>query len=521
MNLRWAWDDRTRDLFRWVDPDAWDATRHDPVGSSPRSSPNASPPWLRIRPSSGSSARCTTTSALPRGAALVPDPRPRRCSRWPTSRPSSASPRPSPSTPGGLGILAGDHLKSASDLGVPLVGVGLFYRHGYFRQRLSADGWQQERFPDQDPWAMALTLCDDIRVRVELAGTPARGAGVARRRRSGPALPARHRRRGEPARAAGRHRPPLRRRRRAPAPPGDPPRHRRRPGPGGAGHRRPGVPHQRGPRRVPRARADPPDHRRRRPHVRRGLEATRPGRSSPPTPPCPPASTASPRADRALLRRLGRGVRDHRRQTSWRSATAPIDDAATSGSTWRSWACASPGAPTPCPKLHGEVSRDDVRRPVARPPDRRGAHRVGHQRRARGTWVSGRHDRPALPPRPPRLGRGRPRASWAADVDATPTTSCGGSRTRPAPGSWLRAGAGPPAGRWPSGRSVRGGLGRRPARPQRAHHRLRPPLRHLQAGQPAARPGRAPPGAAARRASGRCSSSSPARPTPPTTRARR
>jgi starch phosphorylase len=77
-----------------------------------------------------------------------------------------------PQYSGGLGILAGDHLKSASDLGVPLVGVGLFYRHGYFRQALSAAGWQEERFPDQDPWAMALTLCDDIRVRVELAGTP-------------------------------------------------------------------------------------------------------------------------------------------------------------------------------------------------------------------------------------------------------------------------------------------------------------------------------------------------------------
>ncbi|HID22027.1 MAG TPA: alpha-glucan family phosphorylase, partial [Planctomycetaceae bacterium] len=45
---------------------------------------------------------------------------------------------------GGLGILAGDHLKSASDLGVPLVGVGLFYSEGYFSQRVTKDGWQQE-----------------------------------------------------------------------------------------------------------------------------------------------------------------------------------------------------------------------------------------------------------------------------------------------------------------------------------------------------------------------------------------
>ncbi len=51
---------------------------------------------------------------------------------------------------GGLGVLAGDHLKSASDLGVPLIGVGLMYREGYFRQYLNVDGWQQERYPEND-----------------------------------------------------------------------------------------------------------------------------------------------------------------------------------------------------------------------------------------------------------------------------------------------------------------------------------------------------------------------------------
>ena len=51
---------------------------------------------------------------------------------------------------GGLGLLAGDHLKSASDLGLPLVGVGLMYREGYFRQYLNIDGWQQERYPEND-----------------------------------------------------------------------------------------------------------------------------------------------------------------------------------------------------------------------------------------------------------------------------------------------------------------------------------------------------------------------------------
>jgi starch phosphorylase len=51
---------------------------------------------------------------------------------------------------GGLGVLAGDHIKSSSDLGIPLVGVGLFYEQGYFRQRLDKEGWQQEEYIDSD-----------------------------------------------------------------------------------------------------------------------------------------------------------------------------------------------------------------------------------------------------------------------------------------------------------------------------------------------------------------------------------
>jgi starch phosphorylase len=63
-----------------------------------------------------------------------------------------------PQYSGGLGILAGDHLKTASDLGVPIIGVGLMYRHGYFRQSLSRDGWQQETYPVLDPDGLPLSL---------------------------------------------------------------------------------------------------------------------------------------------------------------------------------------------------------------------------------------------------------------------------------------------------------------------------------------------------------------------------
>ena len=63
-----------------------------------------------------------------------------------------------PQYSGGLGILAGDHLKAASDLGVPLIGVGLLYRAGYFAQSLSADGWQLEHYPALDPHGLPLKL---------------------------------------------------------------------------------------------------------------------------------------------------------------------------------------------------------------------------------------------------------------------------------------------------------------------------------------------------------------------------
>ncbi len=62
-----------------------------------------------------------------------------------------------PNYSGGLGILAGDHLKSASDLNIPLVAVGLLYRYGYFRQRISHDGWQEERYADVFESELAVT----------------------------------------------------------------------------------------------------------------------------------------------------------------------------------------------------------------------------------------------------------------------------------------------------------------------------------------------------------------------------
>jgi glycogen phosphorylase len=76
---------------------------------------------------------------------------------------------------GGLGVLAGDHMKAASDMALPLVGVGLLYRNGYFRQTIDADGHQEHRYPDYDLSRMPLTRAlgregDALTVSVALPG---------------------------------------------------------------------------------------------------------------------------------------------------------------------------------------------------------------------------------------------------------------------------------------------------------------------------------------------------------------
>ncbi|MCW2926601.1 MAG: alpha-glucan phosphorylase [Thermoleophilia bacterium] len=80
---------------------------------------------------------------------------------------------------GGLGVLAGDHLKASSELGLPLVGMGLLYKHGYFRQAIDDFGAQQERYPINDPADMPLALMTDasglpLTIEVDLAGEPVR-----------------------------------------------------------------------------------------------------------------------------------------------------------------------------------------------------------------------------------------------------------------------------------------------------------------------------------------------------------
>lgn len=74
---------------------------------------------------------------------------------------------------GGLGVLSGDHMKTSSDLGLPLAGVGLLYRQGYFAQYLNADGYQQESYPENDWYTMPVSVCrnengDPIKITVQI-----------------------------------------------------------------------------------------------------------------------------------------------------------------------------------------------------------------------------------------------------------------------------------------------------------------------------------------------------------------
>jgi len=173
MNLRWSWDERTRDLFRWVDPAVWEATGHDPVGLLGRVRPErfrllaADPAFMSFL----SEVHDELTRYLDRPRWFQnKGPSPLRTIAY--FSPEFGIAEALPQYSGGLGVLAGDHLKAASELGVPLIGVGLFYKQGYFRQSLNTDGWQQETFPILDPFSMALTLLEDVKVTVDLAGEP-------------------------------------------------------------------------------------------------------------------------------------------------------------------------------------------------------------------------------------------------------------------------------------------------------------------------------------------------------------
>src|SRR5580658_7750751 len=152
-NLWWSWDHDSASLFLDLDPVRWNQLNHNPVALL------AEFPLAKLEA---------------RAAELVLHSRINYAYRrlreylesdktWGTRHAGVLRPRPVayfsaefglheslPVYSGGLGVLAGDHIKSASDLDIPLVGIGLFYGQGYFRQRLDRDGWQQEEYLQTD-----------------------------------------------------------------------------------------------------------------------------------------------------------------------------------------------------------------------------------------------------------------------------------------------------------------------------------------------------------------------------------
>ena len=169
-NLRWSWHPPTLDMFANLDPAAWERSGHDPVRllgeiSSARFDELAKDADVVV----------TVTELADDLRSYLDEP------RWYQSQREDDPSLPAaigyfsmefgvsevlPNYSGGLGVLAGDHLKAASDLGLPLIGVGLLYRSGYFRQSLSLDGWQLEQYPVLDPQGLPLQLL------CEADGTP-------------------------------------------------------------------------------------------------------------------------------------------------------------------------------------------------------------------------------------------------------------------------------------------------------------------------------------------------------------
>ncbi|MFT4029791.1 MAG: alpha-glucan family phosphorylase [Protaetiibacter sp.] len=158
-NLRWSWHQSTLELFRDIAPGLWDELGKDPYGLLGEVPPDR---LAELADDGGFVARAIALRDELR--AYLSEP------RWyqglgagtPATiayfSPEFGIADALPQYSGGLGILAGDHLKAASDLGVPIVGVGLFYRAGYFRQSISREGWQLESYPVLDPDGLPMSV---------------------------------------------------------------------------------------------------------------------------------------------------------------------------------------------------------------------------------------------------------------------------------------------------------------------------------------------------------------------------
>jgi phosphorylase/glycogen(starch) synthase len=179
-NLWWSWHLPARNLFKRIDPHLYETGKHNPVFLLNSVSPQ------RLRELTGNHSFISqydqvlesfdnyiACNGAPAFLASSPALSPRRPIAYFSTEFGIHESLPIYS--GGLGVLSGDHLKSASDLHIPLVGVGLFYQHGYFRQHIDAKGQQVASYPDYDPSTLPLEAVLDedgtpAIIKVELPG---------------------------------------------------------------------------------------------------------------------------------------------------------------------------------------------------------------------------------------------------------------------------------------------------------------------------------------------------------------
>jgi starch phosphorylase len=163
-NLRWSWNATASRVFETVDPPSWVACRHNPVLLLSRLDPITleiaarDQGWLADLETSVADLRAYLAARntwWTEQASREPGASDLRVAYFSAE---FAITEALPIFSGGLGVLAGDHLKSASDLGVPLVAVGLLYREGYFAQRVDTQGAQHETYEHLDPSFLPLTL---------------------------------------------------------------------------------------------------------------------------------------------------------------------------------------------------------------------------------------------------------------------------------------------------------------------------------------------------------------------------
>ena len=175
QNLWWSWNFEAQSVFRDLSPQVWERTHHNPVAvlaeisneevlarigddefaGRIESAWNSFDAYMTSKKSWASSEAKTLKGPIAYFSAEFGFHESLR------------------TYSGGLGILAGDHTKSASDLGLPFIGVSLFYRQGYFEQRIAADGWQNELYVSADPTKLPLKIVLDengepVRCEVEI-----------------------------------------------------------------------------------------------------------------------------------------------------------------------------------------------------------------------------------------------------------------------------------------------------------------------------------------------------------------